>query len=188
MSDAMEKYTASDREHRPPHMQSRAELSVPDARGDGSFGWQVARLSAKEKALLLAAFSSEACDLSSGISQLRRQLVICLLLHGEASHMSTAAAAQAVKPCHALARILFMVKYVCYTGSASGLHRWQQFPRQAKKALPLQRSYFLPQVGKERASLCLPALGRNLQNIDYIENRKPTRMKTLCTLTSGSTF
>lgn len=102
--------------------------------------------------------------------------------------MSTEAAAQAAKPCHALAWILFMIKYVCYAGSISELHGWQLFPAQAKKVLPLQKSYFLAQAQKERASLCLPAFGRNLQNVDYIENRKPIRMETLSTLTSGSTF
>lgn len=56
MSDATEKYIARDREHSLPTRTSVAELSVRDARGDGSFGWQVARLSAKEKALLLAVF------------------------------------------------------------------------------------------------------------------------------------
>lgn len=56
MFDATEKYTARGREHSLPTCTSAAELSERDARGDGSFGRQVARLSAKEKALLLAVF------------------------------------------------------------------------------------------------------------------------------------
>lgn len=77
----MEKHAAKGREHNLPTCRSASKLSLHDARGDGSFGWQVACLSAKEKALLLAVLLTEACDLSSGISQLRNQLVICLLLH-----------------------------------------------------------------------------------------------------------
>ena len=97
----MEKYAAKGREHNLPICRSESKLSVRDARGDGSFGWQVARLSAKKKALLLAVFLTEAYDLSSGISQLRNQLVLCLLVHWEAAHMSTEAASLAVKRCNA---------------------------------------------------------------------------------------
>lgn len=56
--------------------------------------------------------------------------------------MSTEAAAQAAKPCHALAWILFVIKYVCYAGSVSGLHDWQLFPAQAKKVLPCKTVVF----------------------------------------------
>lgn len=101
--NTMEKYAAKGREHN--LLICRSE-SLHDARGAGSFGWQVARLSAKEKALLLAVFLTEACNLSSGISQLKSQLVICLLLHWEAAHMSTEAAMLAVKHCNTLACIL----------------------------------------------------------------------------------
>lgn len=90
------------------------------ARGDGSFGWQVARLCAKEKALLLAIFLSEACDLSSGISQLRNQLVICLLLHWEAGHMSTEAATLAAKHGNTFTSILLTMKCLHYYGNGNG--------------------------------------------------------------------
>lgn len=140
----MEKRAAKGREHNLPICRNELKLSVHDARGDGSFGWQVARLSAKEKALLLAVFFlyvffTETCDLSSGISQLRNQLVICLLPHWEAGHMSTEAATLAAKHHNTFACILLMFKYLYYCGNVNGLYGQLQ----TKKVAFLWRCHFL---------------------------------------------